>query len=312
MNVEVFYRFFPVFRLKLKKILGLSMTGELAEVVSVPKTMGKTGVKDLAEVTRHTFEGVLLDEFNEGLYTTEIDGFNYDFFWKPKKSTQDRLFVLFSGDALRSKNDPPVFQRWSWADHFPGHVVYFSDPSLYLSPKLGLAWYAGTKNHDPMVNIAEILGKICTQLDLDSNQLVSYGSSGGGFAALRLGLFLPEISTICINPQVDITKYGKNLVERYLRTCLELEDRAEALELYPDRINLIENIDKLAKNRIIYVQNVLDEDHYEIHFKLFRDALTTSSEYSDKRFSEVFFSHGEGHKAAETTEAFNKAISLLS
>jgi len=287
------------------------MSNQVREGVKVPKYSGKTGIKDLVEVPRYSFEGALPEEFNEGLYTTEIDGFKYDFLWKPKQGKQERVFVLFSGDALRSKNDPPVFQRWSWADLFPGHVVYFSDPSLYLSSNLGLAWYAGTKNHDPMVNIASILGKICTQTGLNSEQLVSYGSSGGGFAAIRLSLFLPRISTICINPQVDITRFRPKLLERYLRTCLEVDDRATARELYSDRINLIENIDTLAKNRIVYIQNTLDEHHFENHFKLFKDALTASPEYSSKRFSEVLFSHGDGHIAAETTSAFNKAISLI-
>jgi hypothetical protein len=152
--------------------------------MSVPKQAGKTTLVQLNELNSFALKQCECIEGGiQGLYQKRIMGFQFDYLYQP--SIHKRLFVFFSGSAQRSKINPPVFQRWSWAHLFPGHCLYVSDPSLFLNDKLGLAWYSGTSGFDPMPIIAQEVKNLALSLDINESSIFSYGSSGGGFAALR-------------------------------------------------------------------------------------------------------------------------------
>ena len=89
---------------------------------------------------------------------------------------------------------------------------------------MGLAWYVGTSDHDHFDVIGEIIVSFADKLGIKHKDIVSYGSSGGGFAAIRLSLFLPSITAIAINPQTEITQYERKNVEKYLEVCFEKKD----------------------------------------------------------------------------------------
>ncbi|WP_218240971.1 hypothetical protein, partial [Pseudomonas sp. 2822-17] len=79
-------------------------------------------ITSLEELKKFNLEWPTIPKaLQEGLYTYKYEGFEYDFLYKP--SQEKRLFVLLSGSANRSKFTPPVFQRWSWAEYFPGHCL---------------------------------------------------------------------------------------------------------------------------------------------------------------------------------------------
>ncbi|MDO6799745.1 hypothetical protein [Shimia thalassica] len=257
-------------------------------------------------------EGQPIPETESALMSFEDGGFKFDFLWRPKEGA-DRLFVLFSGDALRAKNDPPVFQRWSWAKHFPGHCLYISDPTLHLNDEMGLAWYAGTESYDPMVVIADRLKAIAGQIGLSTDRIVSYGSSGGGFAAIRLQSFLSDILAISINPQTCITKYKSRAVPHYFDVCFSGRSRKAMLEEFPSQINLMANADALTGDRIIYAQNTVDTHHLEDHFTPFCEAMGQSANHDpdSSGLHRILFDNEGGHKKAEDPETFTKIMELV-
>ena len=284
----------------------------------VPGQSGKVSGKSLNELKHVDFKEnnvfQLVDE--KALYVTKRNGFQYDLLLSPKGAEAKKLFVLFSGDAMRSKNSPPVFQRWTWDSYFPGHVLYIADPSLYLSEKVGLAWYVGTSDHDHFDVISEIIVSFADKLGIKHKDIVSYGSSGGGFAAIRLSLFLPSITAIAINPQTEITQYERKNVEKYLEVCFEKRTREQALKDFSTRISLLENSKILRNRRIIYAQNDMDYHHYNEHYKPFCAKLGFKGDSKDvddfetERFKSVIFSHEGGHTKAETQEVFTQMINL--
>lgn len=253
------------------------------------------------------------------LYFLEENGFKFDFLWNPARESRF-LFILFSGDALRKKLDPPVFQRWKWAHHFPGHCLYVSDPSLYLYEKLGLAWYAGTSNFDPAPVIASVVNRFASQLEIEEHHIWTYGSSGGGFAALRMLEFLPKAGAVAINPQTNILSYSAKSVELFLRVCFEGRSRARALQEFPHRLSLLNNPVTFQGRPIIYLQNTLDTHHYYDHYLPFCQILDVNPLPADapdltqiriNNFTSIHFYHPGGHKGAETPEAFNRALSTI-
>jgi len=253
---------------------------------------------DLADL-----EANLPDE--AALMHLDVQGLRHDFLWQPSACATQRLFVLFSGDAVRGRNAPPVFQRWSWADRFPGHCLYVSDPTLHLDRHMGLAWYAGTRDLDPLDAVASVVRRLSARLGLGEDRVVSYGSSGGGFAAMRLGLKLPELTMVAINPQTVVTAYHQKAVEKYLRICLGMTDRAQALAAWPERLSLLASIDRLRGRRLVYAQNTLDTHHHQDHYLPFCAALGVDPQPCDHGpMRRVLFADPGGHNKGETPQVF--------
>src|SRR5690606_36415632 len=112
---------------------------------------------------------------------------------------------------------------------------YISDPTLKLYEDLGLAWYIGNKEADVQPIIVEIIKVVATKLNIPLENVILYGSSGGGFAALKFSSLIPEAIAIAINPQIDITVYKQGMADRFLKRCFDGISRKEAIKLYPER-----------------------------------------------------------------------------
>lgn len=282
------------------------------KLIQVPRFSGKVGVTDLADYRRTDFGPDLVrNEDDRVLFTREYDGLRYDFAFA-KKPKAKRLFVLFSGAASRDKVNPPVFQRWKWADRFPGHVLYVSDPALYEHERLGLAWYVGVGSKDPLPFIAQTVHELAAYLKIKPKRTVMYGSSGGGFAALRMQDFLDGVTSVAINPQVTLRKYNKGLVNHYLTLCHDTQFDRFDFEGNANRFDLLAN-PKTTKNRLILVQNVLDKGHYENHFSAYCRMLGIRTDAATKkgRVKTILFSHKRGHLQAETSDVFTEIMNAV-
>lgn len=277
------------------------------------KKSGKVGITELGHIERKNYEPRNLSN-SSIIYSTEEGGLKYEFLLRPKKKSS-LLFVLFSGDAIRKKYQPPVFQRWTWSKYFPGHCVYFSDPVLHLNPRIGLGWYSGTKESDTLAKIARIVSEIASHFKVDATNIVSYGSSGGGFAALRFTSLMGQGISICINPQITTYKYLPRHFNKYVEVCYPGMIAKEVIEKYQSRLNLIVLWEKMRSQRIIYIQNLNDIHHVEEHYKPFCASigedkpLEQSSSLSS--FNKVLFSDPRGHAKAESAEEFKRAMQIL-
>lgn len=271
----------------------------------------KTSIKHLDSVPRHTWEGPGdLDVEERGLYTEHFEGEQYDFVFAPKPET-GRLIVFFSGDARRSTFQPPVFQRWSWASKFPASCIYFSDPALYHDKNLGLAWYAGNSHGDYLGHIAKIVRSVAETLGVDERQgrVLSYGSSGGGFAALRFARYYDGVRVVAINPQTDLWKYPTKWTNRMSKVCYDAEGLGEVSQEHLYKFSALDSevISRIAD--ILVAQNVQDIDHYENHFTPLKEYVQAIG-HGDKLTS-VEFSDGSGHAGAENQETFDKILSFI-
>lgn len=277
-----------------------------------PKHAGKTSAEKLQSVPRWRWmhSGTLPETAT--LLDFHFGNHRFDFLWNPKHGAE-RLFVLFSGDALRAKNNPPVFQRWSWSRFFPGHCLFVSDPALYASDKISLAWYSGARDCDYLKVIACIVDEVCARLAVSADSVYAYGSSGGGFAAIRLLHFLHKANAIAINPQTRVCEYEYRSVERYLSALLGASGRNEGEEKFAERLNLCKYAKFLKGRKIFYVQNEADVHHVNMHYQPFCEALGFQAEHdlNHKHFKRYHFSHPDGHKRAEPPEVFLEIVSRI-
>lgn len=288
---------------------------DLTKDGKMPSRGGKISLARLHELPTLQFErGCSIPASQPVTIHFEQDRQRFDFLWHPNKKCSGRLFVLFSGDARRKKNPPPVFQRWSWAPYFPGHCLFVSDPMLFCHDSMGLCWYAGTENYDPMGRIVDFVRGLQRQLGVPDSKVYSYGSSGGGFAAIRFLLFHEGATAVAINPQTDITAFEYDSVERYLTFCFGGLTRSAARERLPQRFTLLENNKALRGRNLLIAQNLLDPHHLAMHYAPFCSAMGVGTEENVSRqgLKTLLFKRGGGHKKAEGPDVFNRIVQLIS
>lgn len=196
---------------------------------------------------------------------SSVRGWNFYWLFYPAKKRENKLFVLLSGAIDREKTAPPVFNRYSWAEKgvFPGSVLVISDPSVSLDGRLDLGWYVGDVDGGVSEGVCDIVRFYLRLLSLTVEDVVFWGSSGGGFAAISASIKIPGSKAVAINAQANILNYeiGRS-VGRFLdfigvpRLGGEVENNPE--------INLLSR--NMAAGRILLAQNVFDKHHLECHF----------------------------------------------
>lgn len=270
---------------------------------------GKVDLKKLSDIPTSDF--TIGENFasETTLYQMHSDGICLDFLWSPKEGYKN-IFILFSGDVPREKYQLPVFQRWSWAPHFPGNTLYVADPMLRQSDSLGLAWYVGDKFRDPMKVIAKLIKSLCRQYKVEERNLTFYGSSGGGFAALRSLLFFERANAVAINPQTNIAKYHKKKVSEFLGSLYSGLNPKEMFNSFGDKADLLLHVETLADKNIVYVQNKLDSFHADNHERPFFEEIERNGLKSN--IKRIRFDHEGGHGKAETPDVFGQSLEYIS
>lgn len=287
------------------------MTRQEDAATAVPTGLSKVSGERLDQVPRFDIDWPKLPHpLARGIYSFVAEGLEHDFLFS--SAANDRLFVFLSGDAPRHKFQPPVFQRWSWAKTVPGHFLAISDPVLKLSEDIGLGWYIGTDDLDPTETLVSLIARVASSVGVTPQDIYFYGSSGGGFAALRLAARTPGSTAIVINPQIVVTDYTSRGVQRFLDRHFGGLNPSEAIRAYPNRFSVLPQCGELSeRNNVLYVQNTLDNHHFKTHFKPFAAGagLSESNAHRAKRAEVMFFEEPAGHSKAEPREMVPAIIS---
>ncbi len=251
------------------------------------------------------------DEFepaSPAKYSVRIAGAQHDFLFVPKEGAS-RLFVLFSGYADRNHVTPPLFQRWSWADRFPGHCLFFSDPGLHKDATLPIGYYAGDSERDYLEVISEFASQFAERLDIEPQHIVTYGSSAGGFASLRSAQFFTGATHIAINPQTHLPNHQGWKINRVAKTLYGQDSFSELSPSESGRFSV--HRPEVLKNagRLMVLQNLADEHHYQKHYLPFIDFVSGQS--AEDKLTTYEFTHGGGHRAGETREVFETILSFV-
>lgn len=178
------------------------------------------------------------------------------------------LFVMFSAAVNRTHMTLPVFNRISWANDLPGNLLYLFDPMVMSSDEINLAWYVGNRDFDAMDAICSLVIKTALELNVPVNNIIAYGSSGGGFAALMLAARIKEATAIAINPQVQISKYNiPRVVKAFVSECFDGVDIDVLERINSNRFIVSEAIKYFNPSiKFLIAQNKLDIHHYNEHF----------------------------------------------
>lgn len=227
---------------------------------------------------------------------------------------QQPLFVMLSAAINRSKQTLPVFNRWTWASKFPGHVLCVADPTLELHDGMELGWYLGTEKQDATEELCMLISQFAEALGIPHGMIVFWGSSGGGFAALALASRIEETIAVAINAQTDIFAYEiARSVEAIRKSCFGGLSVAQIQKHFLARVNMTEAWRNNKSSRAIIVQNQLDEHHYEMHFHLFWKALGGNPQWKEHlggRHYAWLYEDTRGH-GPESEEMLKEILRLI-
>lgn len=273
------------------------------------KFSGKVDEKSLGDIPAFNIESLSDFDGAEGRFTIPLDGLDYSFLFAPAREEKNEyLFVLLSGHADRQKLTPPVFQRWKWAKRFPGPCLYLADPTLSLSDQIGLGWYVGTQEMNIVPILADIVKAVAEKLGVPNKRIVFYGSSGGGFAAIKIFQLIEQSVAIAINPQTNILAYhADEIVNEFVRVYAQGKIISDE-----NRLNILSDVDALRERKIIYAQNKQDGHHFREHYSPFAHAMgwKKSNSFSVGRAQAYLFSLEGGHNRAEPPEVFDDILRL--
>ncbi len=163
-------------------------------------------------------------------------------------SDNDRLICFGSGahprNSKTSKGElikPPYFDRWSWYEFVDESIIAYADPSFYYDDRITLGWFVGDETWYLEV-VGNIIDNIAQNRKIANENILFYGSSGGGFASIGLATLLKGSKTIVNNSSFsirDITDWHYEYLLGILKNKLNLSEE-ELLDKLKHRIDLIE------------------------------------------------------------------------
>lgn len=181
--------------------------------------------------------------------------------------------VIFHAALAGSKvTTYPLFSGLGVTKDLDVNLICVSDPSLTLD--LELAWFAGNQHQPLQRDLPNVLRHLLSHYS-DHQELVFFGSSGGGFASLFYSFGFPESTAITMNPQTDISEYNQKFVEEYALAAWSTDDLAS--------VPIVTDLGKLYRdgfpNRVIFLQNILDGHHRDRHLARWMRAISTPSDH---------------------------------
>lgn len=155
-------------------------------------------------------------------------------------------------DGKRIK--PPFFDRWSWYDYFDENYLVISDPIHYADAGIQIGWYVGTKDNWYLETISNIVRKIAVNRNVSNNNIMFYGSSGGGFASVGLATLIRDSKVLVNNAQFFVMthhEWAVNKLFNLLSQSFQSSDRDMIYNEIKHRLSQIELFKKME-----YVPNI--------------------------------------------------------
>ena len=148
-----------------------------------------------------------------------------------------------SGDLIK----PPYFTRWSWYRFFEESVITFADPMIFWDDDIKIGWMLGEKDDWYIETLSIIIQKLAKNQGVLHDNILFFGSSGGGFISVCLATLIKNSKVVINNAQLSVLNYRPKLVNYALDTAsVEFDgmDKEKMKEEYSYRLNVIELFEK--------------------------------------------------------------------
>ncbi|WP_418909108.1 hypothetical protein [Glutamicibacter endophyticus] len=251
--------------------------------------MNITRRRDLAKYTEdghnvYQSENELYEStLNEGLSSTLCSGTWFDFRFIDRGA--DTTLISFSAAIPPMFETYPIFSAAPIAENLGLNYLGFSDPAYGGDVNLPTFWHLGVENVESRVLVPSTIDKLL--MHKGPHNLCFFGSSAGGFAALRYAMLYPEAQTVVMNPRINLLNMPKRFPE-YSARAFPSVDRMDLLAQIP--YNLAKAYHELEHGRVRYIQNLEDRNYRLGHFDHFKKAVC-----GDDKVEFITGNWGQGH-----------------
>jgi hypothetical protein len=225
----------------------------------------------IPNIKHHILTNSKILQFIKGKHSYSIleNSIVFDFFLDYKEN--QKIVIMLPGAIDRAKHINN-FQRFSWSDNVEYSLLSLLDPTIQDNNNLGIGWFQGVSDNYAIPKLINLLKNILKVNNIAQKDVIFFGSSAGGFSALKLANSFLDSKIIVINPQVYIYKYSKSEYEKLISYSYKNLSSDKVFELYRDR--LVVNLDfSSRKEPIYYYQNSQDSHHVERHLNPYLETL---------------------------------------
>ena len=160
-------------------------------------------------------------ELNPGVFDFDIGSAHFDCYFHDAPSS--RLYVMLR--AARGPNSRLVsFERWTYGFFLNSKVLAINNPMYYHTPDLKCGWYLGTKNEDYTQYIVQFVKKISNLYEISPSNIIFFGSSSAGTAAIHCSAYFNGTVSFSLNPQFLPCTTNQGLVDDFEKTGLKFKD----------------------------------------------------------------------------------------
>lgn len=194
------------------------------------------------------------------------------FYFIIKFAKDNRNFICFApGASDRDKTTssgelkvPPFFSRWKWHKYFDESTIAFADPMLFLNDEIKLGWFIGVENHWYLETLSEIIKKLAVNQNVTNDNILFFGSSGGGYVSVCLATLLKDSKVLVNNAQFFILNYYPRLVDMAFKANFKSFNSLSQAEIINKIIYRLDTLELFKKEQyaphITYYVNVKSEN----------------------------------------------------
>lgn len=230
-----------------------------------------------------------------------ISDYCENLFYENKDSRKLLVFL----PSVNGRGNYPYYPRISWGGDLVKkyNVLYLSDPyqnnELYNIP-MG-SWFISPDGRSTIREVAERINLLVEKYAIE--QVVFYGSSMGGYAALMISALVDGSNAIAECPQLYLVKHPGS---RYV--CQEILDKNIDHSLIEPLIQL-----KNGRQGSQYIICSVFDAHYKQHVAPFLEDIRNQS--LDINLSVILYSnpnYAKGHIALNKKDAFSEIEKVMS
>lgn len=166
-------------------------------------------------------------------------------------SPTNKNFICFSPGAFRRDRvssdgeiiDPPHFSRWSWFRFFDETVITSADPTIFMNDEVKVGWMIGNREQWYLETLSQIIVKLAKNQNVINDNILFFGSSGGGFVSICLATLIRNSKVLVNNSQFSLKNYHQDLVSIPVEMAVPTFDgltKEEVMEKIKYRMDIIE------------------------------------------------------------------------
>lgn len=186
------------------------------------------------------FESLNSDHYNETV-SIQYNNIIIDLFQDLKTFPKGLIVFLPSAQPRDLLPRVPYFPRLSWKNEFENYdFLVLSDPILRQSSHIHSSWFLDWDN-DILSEVSSFLTRFISNRSYEEENVLFYGSSMGGFAALHLASLIEGTKAVAEVPQIDMTQFPDSKAIDQVSNLLGGDDALVRFSRkFPERIDVFE------------------------------------------------------------------------